>query len=284
MSPPKNGKIVRIDFDTESEKEFTKDLIKRFCNLHILQDHPFPEYQDESKYDFVKRVVEAMELADVEKKERGRIFAFIRTGRFLTTENMKLLSSEVKKEWFDAIEEYEGLVEEGFHKPSDSLVPFIEASKSVSNPRRSRKELEHLFDTRNLHSAVVEASKHQFINNDFPSSVFNAYKKLLAQIQDKSDDFFEDGVKLVTSIFNPEKPVLQSSLAKWTADTSIQEGIMHLFMGAVLCVRNVFAHKSVYLTNPNDTLEYLSFASFLFKILDVLKVREDNKALLYKKG
>jgi hypothetical protein len=52
---------------------------------------------------------------------------------------------------------------------------------------------------------------------------------------------------------------------------------MHLFMGSVLCVRNVFAHKEVYLTNVSDTLEYLSFASFLFKVLDALEVSEKDQ-------
>ena len=52
---------------------------------------------------------------------------------------------------------------------------------------------------------------------------------------------------------------------------------MHLFMGAVLCVRNVFAHKDVYMTNVDHTLDYLSFSSFLFRILDVMERTEDTR-------
>jgi len=76
-------------------------------------------------------------------------------------------------------------------------------------------------------------------------------------------------------VFNPEDPILQSPLAAWTKDASIQQVIMHLFMGAVLCIRNVFAHKDVYLTDTDATLEYLSFASFLSKILDAMTKKED---------
>ena len=202
----------------------------------------------------------------------------------LSVANVKFASSEEKKEWIDAIKQYRKLVLSGALQPSDSLVPFIQDSKDVPNPRKSKSELEHLFDGRNFHKAVVETARNQFINNDFPSAVFNSYKKLLIKIQEKSGNFNDDGTPLVTSVFNPKNPVLQSSLARWTGDASIQEGIMHLFMGAVLSVRNVFAHKDVYLTNPNDTLEYLSFSSFLFKILDVMEVTEDTKKLPQKKS
>jgi uncharacterized protein (TIGR02391 family) len=122
---------------------------------------------------------------------------------------------------------------------------------------------------------VVEASRTQFINYDFPSSVLNAYKTLLVSVQQKSGNFGDDGIKLVTSVFNSKNPILRSTLARVTEDASIQDGIMYLFMGAVLCVRNVFAHKDIYLTDADDTLDYLSFSSFLFKILDVMERTKD---------
>jgi hypothetical protein len=91
---------------------------------------------------------------------------------------------------------------------------------------------------------------------------------VLNQIKEKSGCIKEDGVGLITLVFNPRHPLLVTPLAIWAQDPSIQEGVLHLFMGAVLSIRNVFAHKDVYLTETDAALEYLSFASFLCKILE----------------
>jgi uncharacterized protein (TIGR02391 family) len=268
MSPSNKRIVGKIPLHSEMGRLLARQL----HNSHILENLVFPEARDKSAYDVTKMIVETLEHVDIEK---GIIYAFIKTDRILSEENVKFVSSQEKKEWMEAVEEYEKLVASGVLQPSDSLVPFIRASKEVANPRKSKAELEHLFDSRNFHKAVVQASRTQFINYDFPSSVLNAYKTLLVSVQQETGNFGDDGIKLVTSVFSSKNPVLRSSLARITEDASIQDGIMYLFMGAVLCVRNVFAHKDIYLTDIDDTLGYLSFSSFLFKILDVMERTED---------
>lgn len=272
MSPSENRRVrARIPINTE----LGRDLLRKLTNMHILENRVFPPRLDESVYDISKTIVDGMEQVGVEKRH---IYAYIKTDGLLVTEdNIEKVSAEDMREWIEAIEEYEKLVNSGALQPSDSLVPFLRASKEIPNPRKSKTELEHLFDGRNFHKAIVEASRNQFIEYAFPDSVFNAYKRLLIDIQHKSGNFSDDGLNLITSVFSPKNPVLQSSLARWTKDASIQEGIMHLFMGAVLSVRNVFAHKDIYMTNVDDTLNYLSFANFLFKVLDVMEKTETNK-------
>jgi uncharacterized protein (TIGR02391 family) len=278
MSTSKNRRTIKIPLNNEFTRQFARDRKFRFINSHILEDLAFPEYQDESPYETTKRTVVAMEMGGCAKE---KMFAFIKTGRMLSVANVKFTSSEDKKEWTDAIKQYKKLVLSGALQASDSLVPFIQDSKDVLNPIKSKKELETLFDGRNFHKSVVDCARNQFINYDFPNAVFNSYKRLLVTIKEKSGNF-NDGTPLVTSVFNPKTPILQSSLARFTEDTSIQEGIMHLFMGAVLSIRNVFAHKDVYLTDSDDTLEYLSFSSFLFKIVDVLELNQTEKTEKHK--
>lgn len=261
MSPSKKKREVEIPRHTETGRIIESTL----RNSHILENHVFHYALDESPYDITKRMVETFELMEIPK---CLIFAFIKTGRILSEENTKYLSQDELDEWEDAIAQYEKLVASGAILRSDSLVPFISDSKESPNPRKSKAELKHLFDSRNFHEAVVGTSKKQFIEYDFFSSIFSAYKYLLVSIQNRSGKFDIDGAKLITCVFSPKKPILQSSLVRICDDASIQEGIMHLFMGAVLCVRNVFAHKNFYLKDIDQTLEYLSFSSFLFKILD----------------
>jgi uncharacterized protein (TIGR02391 family) len=269
MPSNKSSNTRKIPLDKE-----TSELMKMMlCNSHILEQYVFPHARDRSEYDLIRQTVELMEKASIDKQF---IYAYIKTrGLLLTKENQKYVSPEDKKEWQEAIRQYDQLIKSGTLSPSDSLIPFIKASKKVLNPQKSKTEIEQLFDTRNFHKSIVDASRKQFLNYDFPDAIFSAYKKVLNSVKEKSGNLQEDGVPLVTLVFNPKNPVLYTPLAAWTQDTSIQEGIMHLFMGAVLCVRNVFAHKDIYLTEVDATLEYLSFASFLCKILDVMQKRPD---------
>lgn len=254
--------------------EETSELLKmHLYHSHILEQYVFPQARDRSEYSLIRQTVELMEKANVNKRF---VYAYIKTrGLLLTEENQKFVSSKDKREWVDAVSQYDQLVESGALNPSDSLISFIKASKKVLNPKKSKAKLKRLFDARDFYKSIVDASRRQFLDCDFPDAVFSAYKKVLINVKGKSGNMKEDGMSLVTSIFNPKNPVLQTPLVMWTEDTSIQEGIMHLFMGAVLCIRNVFAHKDIYLTEIDTTLEYLSFASFLCRILDVLQKRPD---------
>jgi hypothetical protein len=51
-----------------------------------------------------------------------------------------------------------------------------------------------------------------------------------------------------------------------------QEGFMHLYMGAVIGIRNPKAHGMVEQRDPYKTLKYLSFASLLAKRVDEAKL------------
>jgi uncharacterized protein (TIGR02391 family) len=263
----------RITRKIPLDKE-TFELMKiHLYHSHILEHHIFPHARDRSEYDLIRWMAELLEKANISKRF---IYAYIKTrGLLVTEENQEFVSPKDMREWVRAVRQYDELVESGALSPSDSLIPFIKASRKILNPKKSKAELKHLFDARNFHKSIVEASRKQFLNYDFPGAIFSAYKKVLNNVKQKSGNMKEDGISLVTSVFNPKNPTLQNHLVVWTQDTSIQEGIMHLFMGAVLCIRNVFAHKDVYLTETDATLDYLSFASFLCKILDATQKRQD---------
>jgi uncharacterized protein (TIGR02391 family) len=262
---------TRIPLDKE-----TAELLRIVaCNSHILEKYVFPHARDRSEYDHIRMLAELMEKTGLDKHH---IYAFVKTHRILTTENKKYVSAEDRKEWISAIRQYDNLLETGALKPTDSLIPFIDASKQVLNPKKGKPELKRLFDSRGFHALIVASSRKQFINYDFPDAVFSAYKKLLNAIKEKSGCIQEDGITLVTTVFNARDPILVTPLASWSQDPSIQEGILHLFMGAVLSVRNVFAHKDIYLTETEATLDYLSFASFLFKILDLTQIVDQKRA------
>ena len=65
------------------------------------------------------------------------------------------------------------------------------------------------------------------------------------------------------TVFSPRSPKLVIS-----DDSDEQQGFMWLFSGAVMAIRNPKAHRLVEQNDPQRTLEWLSFASVLLRVLD----------------
>jgi uncharacterized protein (TIGR02391 family) len=71
----------------------------------------------------------------------------------------------------------------------------------------------------------------------------------------------------MTTVFSANKPVLAFNELKGQPDKDEQEGLMHLFMGAVLALRNPRAH-ALFDDSPEMSLDYIAFLSMLAKRLD----------------
>ena len=76
-----------------------------------------------------------------------------------------------------------------------------------------------------------------------------------------------DGTDLMLKVFGGKEPVLRFNELKDDSDRSEQQGMMHLFAGAMMGLRNPRAHKLIQ-DDPERALEYVAFISLLAKILD----------------
>ena len=72
-----------------------------------------------------------------------------------------------------------------------------------------------------------------------------------------------DGSTLMQQVFAPKAPMLTLS-----PDSTEQLGWMQLFTGAIQALRNPRAHKLGHATSLEETIEWLSFLSALFRALD----------------
>lgn len=79
-----------------------------------------------------------------------------------------------------------------------------------------------------------------------------------------------DTYPLMTEVFTKDDPVIRLS-----SDPEEQQGFMMLFAGVVKSVRNPKAHRLITQTDPQRTLEWLGFASVLFRLLDEGKVARE---------
>jgi uncharacterized protein (TIGR02391 family) len=77
----------------------------------------------------------------------------------------------------------------------------------------------------------------------------------------------KDGTALMQSIFSPRNPVLLFNAMQSRTDEDEQQGMMFLFCGAILAIRNPRAHARI-VDEEDRALEYLAFLSFLANRLD----------------
>ncbi len=85
------------------------------------------------------------------------------------------------------------------------------------------------------------------------------------------------GKSLMGDVFNPSSPVIKLNSLLDQTERNEQEGFMHLFMGAMLGIRNPKSHDLVDQRDPYRTFEYLAFASLLARRIDEGIVVRDSK-------
>jgi uncharacterized protein (TIGR02391 family) len=118
------------------------------------------------------------------------------------------------------------------------------------------------FDRLNLHPRILDVSRDLFLDGHHWEAVFAASKALVNYIKERSDRHDLDGAQLVRVAFSKNDPILAFSDLASQTDRDEQEGMMHLFEGAVLAIRNPGGHAFPEGTEQR-AVEYISFLSLL---------------------
>jgi uncharacterized protein (TIGR02391 family) len=97
----------------------------------------------------------------------------------------------------------------------------------------------------------------------FPwESVFAAAKALINYVKEKSGEHTLDGAAIMYRVFSKSNPILLFNELKDKTDEDEQEGMMHIFAGAVFAIRNPLGH-SFPEGDEQRAIEYLSLLSLL---------------------
>jgi uncharacterized protein (TIGR02391 family) len=115
----------------------------------------------------------------------------------------------------------------------------------------------------NLHPLVQSVSKSLFNDGYYRQAILDCYILLTNTVKSKAGVYNLDGVPLMQIVFSAKNPIIKIS-----DDPDEQLGFMWMFSGAVMGIRNPKAHKLIEQTDPQRTLEWLSFASVLLRVLD----------------
>lgn len=132
-----------------------------------------------------------------------------------------------------------------------------------------------LFARYDFHSRIKEVAFQQFENNDFKGAIQNALVEVIDQVKVKTghpknaNNRERDGDDLMNHVFgcDNQKPKIKFNPLKTSLDKAEQRGLMNLFKG-IVGVRDREAHLNFLQHDPLKTIEYLSLASLLMRLLD----------------
>ncbi|MFM0501949.1 TIGR02391 family protein [Paraburkholderia caffeinilytica] len=123
------------------------------------------------------------------------------------------------------------------------------------------------FGDLDLHPDIAQECTKLFEDGHYSQAVETACKVLDMLVQRRSMKNDLTGTPLMRSVFSPKTPMLKFNDQQNDSEKSEQEGMMHLFEGAMLALRNPRAH-GITQDHPERAVEYLSFLSMLARSLD----------------
>lgn len=119
-----------------------------------------------------------------------------------------------------------------------------------------------------LHPIIQEVSKKLFTDGHYSQAIFEAYKVVVNEVKKVSGVHRLDGKPLMEHVFSVNNPVIKFNSLQSQSEKDEQVGLMLLFSGAALGIRNPKAHDNIVQKDKIRSLEYLFFASLLLKRLD----------------
>ena len=118
------------------------------------------------------------------------------------------------------------------------------------------------FEKLNLHPRIADVTRDLFLDGHHFEAVFAGAKALVNFVKERSGRHDLDGAPLMRTVFSRNNPALQLNNLADQTDLDQQEGLMHLFEGAVLGIRNPGGH-SFPEGSEQRAIEYISLLSLL---------------------
>ena len=128
------------------------------------------------------------------------------------------------------------------------------------------------FDKLNLHPRIADVCRDLFLHGHHFEAVFAGAKALVNFVKERSGRHDLDGAPLMRTVFSRNNPVLAFSNLVDQTDQDQQEGLMHLFEGAVLGIRNPGGHAFPE-GSEQRAIEYISLLSLLAYLAQQAKKR-----------
>jgi len=115
-----------------------------------------------------------------------------------------------------------------------------------------------------LHPKIAAKVWLACVRGDFAEAIFTAMRAVEISVRDAGE--FEQrqvGTKLMQAAFGHGGPLRDTQ-----ADTAEEDGVMHLFIGAMGSYKNPHSHRNVAMTDALEAIEIVMLASHLLRIVD----------------
>jgi uncharacterized protein (TIGR02391 family) len=113
-----------------------------------------------------------------------------------------------------------------------------------------------------IHANLIQAIGDRYANGHYEDAVLRAYLALEAMVKAKANRPSQSGTALMEQSFSPTNPLLQIANLTDPSGRDEQMGMMRLFSGASLAVRNPRAH-TLKADTADKALEQIVFLSHL---------------------
>lgn len=188
----------------------------------------------------------------------------------------------------------ENLISQGYHAPSaqlgTALIRVVRPGGFLSRAKQNGKwkyiqkypptsragQQTELFVKYDFHPRINEVASKQFESSDFKGAILNAFIEVVDQVKKKTGNPKDkngrdlDGDDLMNNVFGCDSiqvPIIKFNGLHNSLDKAEQRGLMYLFKG-IVGIRDKKAHLNFVQNDPLKTIEYLSLASLLLRLLD----------------
>jgi uncharacterized protein (TIGR02391 family) len=146
-----------------------------------------------------------------------------------------------------------------------SAIEWFEETLGDS-PETPEARAKRAFATLDLQPELTQSRVPKlFEDGHYANAVEDACKvlKLCVQMRSGSD---LDGKTLMEHVFSPKNPTLRFSNLTTDSELNEQQGMMFLYSGTMLALRNPRAHELLD-DDPDQALDYIAFINMLIKAL-----------------
>lgn len=160
----------------------------------------------------------------------------------------------------------------------ENVEKMIDISSSYGNKYKNSNR-KQLFNKYELHPIIKTVAANHFQDGYYKEAIQNAFVEVINQVKIKTNNpkkdigngkFIEyDGDSLMHYVFgcDSREPIIKFNNLESSLDKAEQQGIMNLYKG-IVGIRDKKAHLNFIQNDPIKSLEYLSLASLLLRLLD----------------